>query len=1136
MSTLEHNITGQAYWRSLEEYANTPEFQDRLQDEFADYAPDEIQSMSRRTFLKLAGASMALAGLTMTGCRRWPKEELAPFASRPEDMIPGVPNYFASMTQRAGVAHPVLVASFDGRPIKVESHPNAGYSTDVFDQALTLQQYDPDRARDVTFGKADAATRGSWTAFESFIKGKVAELKAAGDGSGFAVLSEASSSPTFLRLKAELQSQMPNMTWATWEPLNQDNAIAGAKLALGRAVRQQYDVSAAHVIACFDCDFLCDHPSATKNAKGWAAGRKSADAAHAHGHGDDHAQAWMNRLYAAEPGMTITGSAADERLPIKPSRVAYVLTAVAVGVGVNNAGNAPTLTEHEQVFVTKLVEDLSAHKGTGIVVAGASQPAEVHALTHAINAHLENVGSTITYTDEPIAEKLTNLESLYDLAGKTGAGDIDTLVILGGNPKFDGPGGLDFGGDDTLGRVPNLVYLGLYRENETATLCDWVLPAATGFESWGDGRWYDGTLAIQQPLILPLFNGRSAEELLASLVGEAALTQPSSYKLVRKTFKDAGLLSGADFASVLDDPGYAADQRGFEKDWRRAVHLGYVPGSAFTPTIITTTIDTGPIMPTLQDSADLEIVFHRGSVYDGRFANSAWLQEVPDPHTKVTWDNPVSVSVPDAESKGLKYGDIVEVQSSGSVEMPVYIQPGQAEGVLVVQLGNGREVCGHVGKGVGFNTYPFRHKNSIERGYGPATLGDTVGHHRLAMTSVHHLVNSMGGFPTFVDDTAEWALKKRAGELGASGTAGNIIKEGTFAQYQTTTGLGHIMGHPHGDYRLQLYNVPLQEQWTQQAEALAEEHKHEVEDHGWQPRTAFNAPHAWGMTIDLNSCIGCNACVIACQAENNIPTVGKDQVWRSREMHWLRNDTYYKGDPEDPNNVQVVHQPITCVHCENAPCEQVCPVAATVHDAEGLNTMVYNRCIGTRYCSNNCPYKVRRFNYFDFHSKSVRQDVANPWLNMPDTQQDSAVDKIKSMVFNPDVTVRMRGVMEKCTYCTQRIQRAKIARKNAFVQNKEGAYGHEDATTKTVPDGTIVTACQDACPTGCITFGDLNDPHSKVSQIQTHNKRAYSVLAELNSRPRTQHLAKLRNPHPSSVAALGHGGDGDEEHHEDDGH
>ncbi len=1138
MSTLEQNITGQAYWRSLEEYANTPEFQARLHDEFADYAPDEIQAMSRRSFLKLAGASMALAGLTMTGCRRWPKEALAPFATRPEDLIPGVPNYFASMTHRGGVAHPVLVASFDGRPIKVESHPKAGYATDVFDQALTLQQYDPERARDVAYGTGESVTRSSWTAFESFLKEKVAELKQDEGGKGFAVLSQASSSPTFLRLKAELLSQMPGMTWATWEPLNRDNELTGAIHALGKPVRTHYRWTDDHgtptvkVIACFDSDFLCDHPSATSNAKGWAAGRKSADIGRlkGHHHGEAHGTAMMNRLYAVESALTITGSAADERLPIRPSRVAHVLAALAGELGAVADAGEPTLTKTEQAFVAKLADDLNHAKGASILTAGPNQPADVHALVYKLNDFLGNHGSTLVYTDEPAAGEQTNLESLAGLTAKMAAGEVDTLVMLGGNPVFDAPADLGF--EAALGKVHHAVRLGLYRKNETAALCEWALPEATGFECWGDGRWYDGTVAVQQPLILPLFNGRSADELLASLVGESSLAEPSSYQLVRKTFKDGGLLAGADFASVLDDPGYAADQRGFEKDWRRAVHLGFVPGSAFMPTPITTTIDTGIILPERTDSAEMEVVFRPGAVLDGRFANSAWLQEVPDTHTKVSWDNPVLISVPDAEDKGLKYGDLIDVTVDGAtVQMPVFIQPGQAKGTAIVAVGNGRSVCGHVGQEVGFNVYPLRKQAGM--GFAAVTLGAKAGHHRLAMTSVHHLVNGMSHFPGFVDQTAEWGLEKRAGAYGESGTAGNIIKEGTFADYQTDEGVSHIMGHGHGDVRLQLFQVPRQEEWTEQAEKLVAEHAHEAED-GWQPRTAFNAPHAWGMTIDLNSCIGCNACVIACQAENNIPAVGKDQVWRSREMHWLRTDTYYKVKGEDgpskPENVQVVHQPVMCVHCENAPCEQVCPVAATVHDAEGLNTMVYNRCIGTRYCSNNCPYKVRRFNYFDFHSKSVRQDVANPWLNMPDTQQAKVVSEIKSMVFNPDVTVRMRGVMEKCTYCTQRVQRAKIQRKNDFVQGLEGRYGH-DADTKTVPDGTIVTACQDACPTDCITFGDLNDPHSKVSQIQTNNRRAYSVLEELNSRPRTQHLAKLRNPHPSSYGGHGHGGGHEEGDH-----
>jgi len=1082
VSTLEDHITGQAYWRSIEERANSRELIEQLDDEFQGYDPEEIQAVSRRTFLKLAGASLALAGLTLSGCRRWPKEELAPFASRPEDLLPGVPNYFASMAERGGVAHPMLVASFDGRPIKVESHPKAGYATDVYDQALTLQQYDPERLRDVVYGSGESMSRSSWTSFEGWMTTKAEELKAGG-GAKFAVLAEPSSSPTQLRLQAKLKEAMPKAAWVTYEPLGQDSVIEGAKAAFeGKAVRTQYDVSKAKTIACFDCDFLSSHPSATSNAKGWAMGRKSAD--------DD--KPTMNRMYVVEPAMTVTGSAADERLPVKPSRVAHVLTYVAGELGL--AASKAKLSETELAFAKKLVEDLQASGGKSIVVAGASQPSDVHAYIHAINKKLGTLDVTTTYSEEPTADETWQLQAFADLSKKMDAGEIDTLLILGGNPAFDAPADMRFG--EVLGKVKHAIKLGLYRD-ETAAACEWALPAATSFECWGDGRWYDGTVAVQQPLILPLFNGRSPIELLASLLGDKSLAQPSGYDLVRETFKSQELLKGAKFAEHLTDAGYAAELSGFEKDWRRAVHLGFVPGSAFKKIYVDTSNKT--VMPNLKEAAEFEVVYRPSSVYDGRFANSPWLQECPDPITKVTWDSPLLLSVPDMRDKGLINGDRVTVETMAKTEGTVFGQPGQAKGVVVAQLGNGRgKQAGSVGQDVGDDVYPLR--ISGQMGYSPAKVGGKVGYDELAYTSVHHLV--MGLSPE-VDDTSLWGLEKRAGKPGKSGTKGNVIKEGSLTTLKKKP--AKIMGHQHGDVSLQLYEGP----------SIYEDGSYDRK-HPKGPG-AFNEPHAWGMTIDLSSCIGCNACVVACQAENNIPTVGKKQVWRSREMHWLRTDTYFKGDPDKPEEVQVVHQPIMCVQCENAPCEQVCPVAATVHDTEGLNTMVYNRCIGTRYCSNNCPYKVRRFNYFDYHSKDVRADFANPWLNIPDTQQEKAIDKIKRLAFNPDVTVRMRGVMEKCTYCTQRIQRAKIAQKNAYVQsNNEGGFSHNPAEKKTVPDGTIVTACQDACPTDCITFGDLNDPESKVSQIHNKNQRAYAVLQELNSRPRTKHLAKIRNPHPSS--------------------
>jgi len=1104
--------SGQQYWQSLDEYANSPEFLAKLGDEFADYAPDEIQSMSRRSFLKLAGASMALAGLSMTGCRRWPEEKLAPFANRPDNYLPGVPNYFASLAERGGVAHPMLVASFDGRPIKVESHPAAGYATDGYDQALTLQQYDPDRQRDVIYGKAgEKGTAGkpsSWKAFEKWSTEHLATLTG---GKGVAFLAEPSSSPTQLRLRKKLKEAMPEAKWVTWEPLGQDTAIEGSRLALGSPARPHYKVDAAKIIACFDCDFLSSHPSALSNAKGWAMGRKSADKGQLKGEHNADA-ATMNRMYVVEPGMTITGGVADERLPVKPSRIAHVLTYVAGQFGLSST--LVELSDAEHAFAELLVDDLKHHEGESIIIVGENQPADVHALAYAINIKLGNLGKTVTLTIEPSAEESDQLLAFAGLVESLNAGEVDTLFILGGNPVFNAPRDFKFG--EALAKTKHAVHLSIY-DDETSAACEWRLPLATNFEAWGDGRWYDGTIGLQQPLILPLFNGRSTIELIGSLVNEGSLAQPTGYELVRGTFREDKVLDGVDFSEALTAAGYVADEEsasGFEKDWRRALHLGFVPGTRLAE------VSAGAAeaaLPVLRSEAEMEITFRQSSVYDGRFANSAWLQEVPDSLTKVVWDNPVRVSVPDASAASLKYGDMVKVDANGAtVDLPVFVQAGQAAGVLVVDLGQGRVRSGNVGTKVGFDTYPLRTSGAMGFAAAAKLGGKLAKGYTLATTSVHHLLK---GFSPEKDATADWGVEMRAGKKGESGKKGSIIKEGTLSEYKTAKGLSHIMGHDHGDVSLQLFEAPSIYPGSDSPEY--------DQKHAEGPEV-FNHPHAWGMTIDLTSCIGCNACVIACQSENNIPVVGKEQVWRSREMHWLRTDTYYKGKPEDPADVQVVHQPIMCIHCENAPCEQVCPVAATVHDTEGLNTMVYNRCIGTRYCSNNCPYKVRRFNYFDYHAKSPRKDVANPWLNMPDTQQNAAIDKIKSMVFNPDVTVRMRGVMEKCTYCTQRIQRAKIAQKNAFVQNSQGVYGNEQATQETVPDGTIVTACQDACPTGCISFGDLNDPNSKVSQIQNRNKRAYNLLAELNSRPRTKHLAKIRNPHPShdkAHATTGKGAD-----------
>ncbi|MEM9295063.1 MAG: 4Fe-4S dicluster domain-containing protein, partial [Planctomycetota bacterium] len=743
-----------------------------------------------------------------------------------------------------------------------------------------------------------------------------------------------------------------------------------------------------------------------------------------------------------------------------------------------------------------LVDDLKKAGPKGVAIAGPNQPAEVHALCAAINATLGAVGKTVSYLPAGEAQTPGQGEQLQSLAEDLNAGRVDTLLVLGGNPAFDAPAELNLPG--LLAKAKHVVRLSAYFD-ETARLGEWRLPMAHALECWGDGYACDGSAVLQQPLILPLGAGRSAIELLAQVVdGKPA----QGLDLVKQTHKQRGLPGG----------------QGFEKDWRSALHAGFVAGSAAEPQTPSLRGGYRPPSPQLPVSPDLasgrfEASFRPGAVYDGRYANSGWLQEAPDPLTKVCWANPVLLAPSDAKALGVSYGDYVKVEvGSRSVdEVPVYVIPGQAPGVVILRPGQGRRAAGRVGgddgqftggKGytVGVDLYPLRTGDGL--GFVEAKITKASGSTELPMTADHHLLDN--------EAVADWGVKKRAGKYGK---AGKILKEASVKDYAADRRFAQ--SGTHGDVALQLYDTPLKEQWLENARAMKEAGHPD-------PPTAFNDPHAWAMTVDLTTCLGCNACVIACQAENNIPVVGERGVRMSREMQWLRIDTYFKPvlDKEtgkadwDDTTVEVAHMPVSCVHCENAPCEQVCPVAATVHDAEGLNTMVYNRCIGTRYCSNNCPYKVRRFNYFDWHSKPVHAGWAKPWLDFPDTQIGDEIGPVERMVFNPDVTVRMRGVMEKCTYCVQRITRAKIAAKNEWAQSQHGGRPGPKRDSPMVRDGEIITACQSACTTNSIVFGNLNDHTSKVFQVQHKNPRAYSLLSELNSRPRTKHLALIRNPSP----------------------
>ncbi len=1059
MPPISEHLEGRQYWRSLRELAESAEVRAELEAltaaEFADYDPGEITGMSRRGFMKIMSASMALAGLTFTGCRRWPKEQIRPHAAQPEGATPGVPLHYATMMSLGGAAAGLLARSYDGRPIKIEGndlHPINRGATDAFAQASILSLYDPDRLRSVMRREGKRLIRADWAAFDRFAAEHFAAITPQG-GRGLAILTTADDGPTFQRLKAQLAARCPQARVASWEPLHRDQTTQAARTALGRRTRPIYRFDQADVIACFGDDPLGLHPGQLLHARDWAAGRRAAD------------DGRMNRLYAVESALSITGAAADHRLPLRPSLIGSALAYVAEQLGVH-AGPTDSVTPLDadaRAKLDMLAGDLKQHGRRALLTVGFDQPAAAQALGWAINQKLGCIGSTLQFIDEPDADAPLMTDSLRDLSAAMHRGEVRMLLILGGNPAYDAPADLDFAAAmDRVRAADGVVAHLTIGANETSQHADWLLPEANYLEAWNDGRAWDGTVTVGQPLILPLFEGRSSIELLSLLLdGRPA----AGDALVRQTF-----------ASLLGEDG-------FESAWRGVLEAGFIADSA-SPHLTSLRVAAAPTGPlTGQDADDaVELLFVPDySLYDGRFANNGWLQEMPDPLTKLTWDNAALLSKADADRLGVDTGHMLAITVTGPdgagrrLEIAAYVQPGVARGTLVLPLGYGREVTGRVGRGVGFNTYALRTTAAMTTVPGArVTVSATGGRYKLACTQEHHLL----------DDVGMWGREKRVGQPGAGGYT---IHEAPFADYRDDPQL--FRRDEHGNVHLQLF----------------------------EPPSSFNEPHAWGMAIDMNSCIGCNACVMACQAENNVPIVGKEQVIRGREMHWLRIDRYFKAEvaaqasaqrfDQALESAQVVYQPMMCVHCENAPCEQVCPVAATVHDAEGLNTMVYNRCVGTRYCSNNCPYKVRRFNYFDFHSQDPRGKPL-PWLGIPDQQQARQIDPLRQLQFNPEVTVRMRGVMEKCTYCTQRISAAKI---HARVEH---AHGRRD--TALVRDGEVTSACQEACPTQAIVFGDLNDPDSRVSRLAA-GPRAYAVLDELNTRPRSKHLAKLRNPAATST-------------------
>lgn len=931
--------------------------------------------LSRREFFSVMAASLAFASLT--GCAAAPPEKIVPYVRPPEELLPGTPIVFATSMASTGYGLGLLVKSHEGRPIKIEGnpeHPASLGATDVFAQASILSLYDPDRSQTVS----QSGAIDTWDAFITTLGDSMSRFQANG-GNGLRILTGTVISATLADLLAQLLKKYPAAGWHQYEAVNHDNSRAGAQLAFGKYVDTRYNFEAADIIVSLDSDFLSWQPGNLHYARKFAARRKIAPGG-----------TTMNRLYVIESGLTITGAMADHRFPVRSSEIAAIANSIATGAV-------------EPAWLAPVLQDLEDHRGRSIVIAGELQPPEVHALAHVMNSRFGSVGKTVSYTEPVQFNPTSSVESLRSLTEDMSAGRVDTLVMMGVNPVYNSPADLDFAGK--LSRVPLRVHQSLYFD-ETSERSHWHIPETHYLESWGDVRAWDGTTSIVQPLIIPLYQTRTPYELLAALLGNPSL---SNYEIVRTYWQKQH--AGSDF----------------EEFWTESVRRGVVPDSAATVVPVTPR-PVNPVNPPPRGpESEIEIVFRPDpTVFDGRWANNSWLQELPKPITHLTWDNAALMNSATAAHLGVRSSDVIEIKAEGrAIQAPVLITPGYADNSITLTLGYGRWRSGRVGTGHGYNAYAIRTSSSpwILRN---ANVSKTRQGYLLVTTQDHH------------------QLEHR-----------HMVRHATADEY----------GH--------------------NPDFLAQEVKEPQPDETLYPAMPDNIGYAWGMAIDLSACIGCNACVVACQAENNVPVVGKGQVSNGREMHWLRIDTYFQGGPENPN---VYFEPMLCQHCENAPCELVCPVAATTHSGEGINEMTYNRCVGTRYCSNNCPYKVRRFNFFRY----------TEW-NIPQLK----------LLYNPDVTVRDRGVMEKCTYCIQRINRARI---------------HAKVEDRKIRDGEVTTACQQACPAEAIMFGDLNDRASHVSKWKAE-PRNYGLLAELNTRPRTTYLAKLTNPNPA-LAGTGNNKDG----------
>jgi MoCo/4Fe-4S cofactor protein with predicted Tat translocation signal len=1015
-------MTGKHYWRTVDELADTPEFQDALQREFPQHSSEWVDSVSRRGFMKLMGASIALAGLT--GCTKQPDEPIYPYVKQPEDLILGEPIYFATAHPFPMGSVPLLVKTEAYRPIKVAGnpdHPLIHGTSDPYTQGTLLGLYDPDRSQRVLY-------RGETRDYINFVADFTAmlEAKAASDGQGLYFLSGTVTSPTLAAQWKQATAKYPNAKWVQYEPVNRDSARRASKQAFGDYYDPQYKLDAADVVVALDADFLSGlwHPGFLKLAADYAERRSLKPGVE------------MNRLYSIESTPSTTGYKSEHRLRMRASQMEAFAAALAAAVGAGGAsGSNVAWTDEQTAYLNAVAKDLKANGGKCVVIPGEQATTGVHLAAIAINQALGNVGKTVVYTETVNPMPTVQIDEMRQLVADLNAGKVDWLVILDTNPVYDAPADLNF--EKALGHAKTVAHLGLYVD-ETGQIADWHINATHYLENWSDVRVYDGTVSIVQPMISPLYNGKSAHQIIQLMLADPDMSPNAAVQL--------------NWASAVG--GTNVDQNGdshgpISAGWRKALHDGWIANTAFTPKTVAAK-NTAVQPAAVPDTSTMEVIFRPDpTIYDGRYSNLGWMQELPKPLSNLSWDNAALMSINTLAKLNAIESDVIEIDYQGrKIKASAMAMYGHPDNSITIYLGYGRRNSGRVGTGAGFNAFPLRLSDSplFLAGVTAKKTGET---YECASTKSHYIDHRdmfarKYGFEQEAKeakpDTTPHSLEGREAEQRG------LIRFATLEEYKQNPNFAAV----DPDFNAPPKTTTLFPVWD------------------------YSKGYQWALSIDLNSCVGCNACIVSCYAENNLAVVGKHQVQVGRDMQWIRIDTYYEGDLDKP---KAYFQPMTCQMCENAPCEQVCPVGATVHSPEGLNLMLYQRCVGTRYCSNNCPYKVRRFNWLLF------SDYTTPQYKL---------------MRNPDVSVRSRGVMEKCTYCVQRISAAKI---------------RADKENRTVRDGEIVTACQEACPTQAITFGNINDKNSRVSKIKAQ-ERNYTVLADLNTRPRTSYIAGVVNPNP----------------------